>query len=380
MSLADELAATERTKLSLGKIADMLERQGIDLAEIGTVKRVSLYQTLTKNADGDAETHDLAAIQFSPAWADGPQWPVIVQAPAVKMPVRTVKPRPADGWRVAVILPDIQIGYYRDVDGTLQPTHDEQALAVAMAITRSINPDEVVLLGDNLDLPEMSKYRHTPAFAQTTQASINRATVLAAQVCDAAPNARRRWLAGNHEERLPNFLLDNAKAAFGLRRGGTPDAWPVMSVPHLCRFDDSGMEYVPGYPAGHLWLNERLKVIHGTKAKSNASTAHAYLATEKVSVLFGHIHRREWAERTRDDWDGPKTIMAASPGCLARVDGAVPSTKGGNDLDGRPMTVAEDWQQGIGVVRYEVDGDHRFFYEQVAIHGGAAMYHGKVFA
>ena len=127
MSLADELAATERTKLSLGKIADMLERQGIDLAEIGTVKRVSLYQTLTKNADGDAETHDLAAIQFSPAWADGPQWPVIVQAPAVKMPVRTVKPRPADGWRVAVILPDIQIGYYRDVDGTLQPTHDEQA-------------------------------------------------------------------------------------------------------------------------------------------------------------------------------------------------------------------------------------------------------------
>jgi hypothetical protein len=44
------------------------------------------------------------------------------------------------------------------------------------------------------------------------------------------------------------------------------------------------------------------------------------------------------------------------------------------------LTVAEDWQQGIGVVRYEVDGEHRFFYEQVAIHGGTAMYHGKVFA
>jgi hypothetical protein len=71
--------------------------------------------------------------------------------------------------------------------------------------------------------------------------------------------------------------------------------------------------------------------------------------------------------------------MAASPGCLARVDGAVPSTKGGSDLDGRPLTVAEDWQQGIGVVRYEVDGEHRFFYEQVAIHNATAMYHGKVF-
>ena len=44
MSLADELAATERTKLSLGKIADMLERQGIDLAEIGITRGIFIHQ------------------------------------------------------------------------------------------------------------------------------------------------------------------------------------------------------------------------------------------------------------------------------------------------------------------------------------------------
>lgn len=83
---------------------------------------------------------------------------------------------------------------------------------------------------------------------------------------------------------------------------------------------------------------------------------------------------------TNDDWDGPKTIMAASPGCLAKIDGAVPSTKGGTDLFGRPLTVTENWQSGIGVVTYEDTGDHRFFYEQVAFHSGNAMYGGKFYS
>jgi hypothetical protein len=199
--------------------------------------------------------------------------------------------------------------------------------------------------------------------------------MLCAELRRAAPNARIVWLAGNHEERLPNYVLDNAKAAFGLRRGNTPQSWPVLSVPFLCRFDDFGVEFLPGYPASAFWINQRLRVIHGDRAKSNGSTVHGYLANEKTSVICGHIHRREWAERTREDHDGPRTTLAASPGCLARIDGAVPSTKGGTDLDGRPLTRHEDWQQGAAVVRYHADG--RFAYEQVAIHDGWALYNGK---
>jgi hypothetical protein len=106
-------------------------------------------------------------------------------------------------------------------------------------------------------------------------------------------------------------------------------------------------------------------------------TAQRYLEREKVSVLYGHIHRREWAEQTREDHDGrPATILAASPGCLARIDGAVPSTRGGIDLDGRPIRRHENWQQGLGIVHYEPD-DGRFVYEQVAIHNGWAHYAGR---
>lgn len=365
----------QKTKV-LGDIAAMLERKNIALEDIGTIKRVSLYQSLTKNEEGDAEVHDLVALQFSPAFEDGPKWPVIQQGPAVQLPKVKIPKKRTKGFKTCVIVPDIQIGYFRNAEGNLEPTHDERAISIALAIITDLQPDLIVCVGDNLDLPEMGKYITYPAYAQTTQAAIDAATKLCAQMRAAAPGAVIRWLAGNHEERLPKYLIQNAAAAYGLRKGMTPDSWPVMTVPYLCRMDEFGVEYFPGYPASHCWINEKLRVIHGDKVNSNGMTATRYLNNEKVSVIYGHIHRIEMAYKTREDYDGPKTVMAASPGCLARIDGAIPSTKGGVDLDGRPLVRHEDWQQGLGVVTYEDTGEHKFSYESVLIYDGWCAFRG----
>lgn len=362
----------------LGRLADLLDRQGISIDEIGKVQRVSLYQSLTKNEEGEAEVHDLVGIQFSPTWESGPEWVPVDRGPAIRLPSSKAS-KARSGWPCAVVLPDCQIGFYRLPDGSLEPTHDERAISVSLAIVKAAQPDLVVLVGDNLDFPEFStKFRLSPAFAFTTQASIDRATILCAQVREAAPNARIVWLAGNHEERLPRLLLDNAKAAYGIRRGNDPESFPVMSVPYLCRMDEFGVQFHPGYPASNIWITDRLQVIHGDKVASNGSTAHKYLSHAKTSVIYGHIHRREWAERTRDDHDGPRTILAASPGCLCRVDGVVPSTKQGIDLDGRPLRRPEDWQQGLAVIPYDQETGN-FVYEQVAIRDGWAMWRGVEF-
>lgn len=380
MADLDELLAGNAKQPSkqstLGKLADLLERSGVDLDSVARVKTVRAWQGFYKDADGQAQTVDMHGIEFVPTFADGPAWPVVQQGPAVKLPANRTQAAKADGWRTAVVLPDIQVGYFRTAADELEPIHDERALAVALKIVAAERPDLVVLVGDNADFCELGRYRITPAFARTTQATIDRLTLLCAELRAAAPDARIVWLAGNHEERLPNYVLDNAAAAFGLRKGNTPESWPVLSVPYLCRFDDYGVEFVPGYPASHVWINDRLRVVHGDRVNSGGSTAHKYLGGEKTSVIFGHVHRREYAARTREDRDGAKEIMAASPGCLARIDGVVPSTKGGTDLDGRPVTRHEDWQQGLAVVRYQ-DGDGMFTYHNVAIHDGWAMWHGK---
>ena len=363
------------TRQTIGKLAQLLDRQNIDIDQIGDIKKISVYQSLTKDAEGEAQVHDLVGIQISPSWETGPEWPVVQPGPIIKLPKSsTTKKKTA--LKTCVVLPDMQIGYFRNKEGELEGTHDERAISIALEITNDINPEMVVMVGDNLDLPELGKYRLSPAFQQTTQASIDRATEICAETRAAAPNAKISWLAGNHEERLTSFMLDNAMAAFGIRQGKHPESWPVLSIPNLCRLDDFNIEYLSGYPASTVWINEHIKVIHGDLVRSGSSTAMAYLKREKISVIYGHIHRREWAEMTREDYDGPKTVTAASPGCLARIDGAVPSTKGGTDLDGRPLKRYENWQQGLAVVQYE-EGDGKFNMEMVTIREGWSLYRDK---
>ena len=365
---------------NIATIAELFEKRGIDPAEVGDLKKVSFYQTVTKDPDGEYVVHDLTAVQFTPSWDNGPKWPVITQGPSYATPKPTTKVRKATDFQTAVIVPDIQIGFYRGPEGTLEPTHDEAAMSVALAMITDIKPDEIVLVGDNLDLPEMGKYLTYPTYQQTTQAAIDRASLFCAQLRKAAPDADITWLAGNHEERMPKYIATNAMAAYGLKRANQPESWPVLSVPFLVRMDEYDIVYKPGYPAADYWLNEKLRIIHGDRVKSNGSTAHVYLNQEKTSVIYGHIHRIETAYKTREDYDGPRTIMAASPGCLARIDGAIPSTKGGVDLDGRPLTRHENWQQGLGVVTYEKKGQAKFTYECIPIYGGWAMRNGKEYA
>lgn len=304
-------------------------------------------------------------------------WQPITKGTPFQIRASRAKPLESD-WQNAVILPDMQIGYFRNRNGDLEPLHDEQAMQIALEVVIDAKPAQIILLGDNLDLPDFStKYRKTPAFQQTTQEAINRATTYCAMLRANAPQAQIVWLGGNHEERLQNYIVDNALAAFGLKRGNsTADDFPVLSIPYLCRLDQSKVEYKSGYPSGVHWITPRLRAIHGHYVASSGSTAHKYLNAEKTSVIYGHIHRREWAERSREDYDGVKVILAASPGCLARIDGVVPSTKQGVDLDGRPLRRIEDWQQGLAVVHYcTKTGD--FVYEQIAIHSGRAMWRGK---
>jgi hypothetical protein len=379
----NHMEAIEETQARLGKIADLITESGISIDSIGKVEKITLgtYQALTKNAEGEAEIHDMerAAVVLSPSWQDGPEWPVVQQAPLtpINLVVNKSKNAQEDGWERAVILPDIQAGFFRDVSGALHPIHDEAAIDVALQTIAVVQPHRIIVVGDGADFAELSRFRGTPAFAQVMQATIDWVERFLAKLRALSPNAIIEWLEGNHEARLQNYILDNAIAAFGLKRANTPESWPVLSFPFLCRFDSHDVRYVGAYPAGEIWVNDRLRVIHGDKVSQN-STAHKYLDEDRVSTVYGHVHRREWAERTRHTREGPRTILAASPGCLCRTDGAVPSTHQGVDLDGIPVTRYENWQNGVMVVEY-LPGDSQFALEQVAIHQGWARYRGQEF-
>jgi len=344
----------------LEALAAHLEDSGISVEEIGRISKMGGYQSIAKLRDADGIDElvksDLFKWEISPKFEEGPDWPVVDRGPAVKVSARKTSTKAPSEWTTDFIWPDTQIGYFRDVDGELVPTHDEGAIDVALQLLRAVAPSRMVRVGDDLDLPDLGKYRQSPAFSGTTQAALDRNTILGAEQRQAiGSDGEIFYIAGNHEERFSNYLLDNALAAFGLRKGRFPDeapsAWPVMSIPYLCRLDDFGIEYRPGYPAADVELGPGFRIVHGHYVNARGQTASKYLDREKVSVVYGHIHRREYLARTFVIDGKPVEIFAASPGCLARTDGAVPSMKGGTDLDGRPIIRkgGEDWQQGVAV-------------------------------
>lgn len=368
---------------ALGAIKDMLDRNNIDLEEIGSIEKIKMYQAAAKDADGEFQVKDLIGFQINPKWESGPEWPVVQQAkPTVIKATERKNRAPLKGWETAVVLPDPQIGYRMYENGELDPYHEESAMDVAIQIIEyldhEVGVNQVVNLGDFLDLPQQGKYDQEPMFAHTTQLAIDAGHVFLARQRAAAPDAKVVVIEGNHDRRMQKFITLNAMSAFGLKRANVPDSWPVMSLPYLLRLDELDVEYIDAYPAGAHWINEKLRAIHGDKVRSNGSTAAGYTnEMPHISTIFGHIHRQEIQSRTTFDRLGKIKSMAISPGCLCRVDGAVPSVKGSTHIDGRPATYYENWQQGISVITYKPEGS--FHVELVHIDDGKTLYRGQEF-
>ena len=87
----------------------------------------------------------------------------------------------------------------------------------------------------------------------------------------------------------------------------------------------------------------------------------------------------EQQSKTIFDRDQAIKSVAFSPGCLCRVDGAVPSVKGGVDGKGQALQYFENWQQGVSVIFYKDGDDDSFHFDQVHIHKGKTMYRGQEF-
>lgn len=373
---ADGVKSTDKAT-GLGAVADLLKRNDIDPADVGKVQRISVWES------GD---NDRVAVQLSPTWEDDPDWPVV--QPATPAIVRYGKrPSPLnDEYHRTVLFPDPQIGYWRNLDnGELIAMHDEEAMAVALNITRAVRPDRIVHLGDFLDLAEFSsKFAVHPEFAFTTQAAIDRGhtflaecrAILGPQEEGSDPNLY--LIAGNHDDRLGLAILNNAKAALRLRRADTPESWPAMSVPNLLALDAIGCEYISGYPAGSL------KLADGNKSQTPLYAVHergldvAKVAKQqRQSYVQGHAHRVAMHSETYELDGAAIDVEAWSLGSLCRRDGYVPSVKGAPDERGAPVKRFESWQQAVGVLTVAPDGSWTM--EAIRIRDGRAFYGGKVY-
>ena len=336
-----------------------------------------MSERIVQGADGEIVTSATTTLSLSPQWETGPDWPVVQPAKPTVIKYSAAKPNKKPHQKISAIIPDPQIGYWRLSDGEMVPMHDEAAMDVVLQILADVKPDRAVNLGDFLDASEWSsKFVVYPEFVLTTQNSIDRGHLfLAEQRAALGPDAEIDLLGGNHDDRLGIAVAKNAMAALRLRQANQPESWPVLSIPFLLRLDELGVNYVGSYPAGRIKLAEAvgeqtpLYALHGEKLdmKKQANS-------ERQSTIQGHTHHVSVHMETYE-YDGkPQQVQSWTIGCLCRIDGAVPSTKGGIDEFGRPYKRQESWQHAMAML---VETEQGWWIEPIMIHDGVAYYRGK---
>lgn len=328
---------------NVDKVAELLERSGIDADNIERVTRVNVWQGFIKNKDEEIETTDLTSVQFIPT-RDTEHSFINQAAPTIIRPSKRLKPTRSDS--VSVILPDMQIGYRND-----EAFHDERCLTLGLAACRELKPDNIVLLGDNLDQPTQSRFDNQgKGWTDRIQPALDRLHSYLAQLRADNPDANMVVHWGNHDIRLKKQIQKFNAELLGLRRANAEEELGVLSLQYLLRTEELGITSIDSYPRGVYWLEDNLLTTHGHVVRSSGNSAQAVLTNAEASVIFGHVHRIEVATKTVALRGIARTIQAVTPGTFARIDGSVPSNNyTTNDRD-ETVKGYDNWQNGLAVV------------------------------
>lgn len=331
------------------------QRQYIENGELVS-EIYGTYQMLAKDEDGVPQIYTLERHSTKkrplPETEDITELLVRQAPPSRITPSRRRKPSRTD--KTAFVVPDVQIGFRGETE-----FHDETVIGLGMAALREVQPDEVILIGDTIDAPSLSRWPQDRAWVGSVQRGIDRTHSLLAQLRSNAPDAQIHYLEGNHELRLTDYIKKNAAELLGLRRASAERELGVLTMQHLLRTQELDVNYHAGYPNADLWLEDNLRAAHGVHTRRSGETARKYVNESEVSTVFGHSHRIEYAERTVPTRNGHKTVKAASFGTWSKITGEVPHGRQSFDETGDHVPRAMNWQQSAGgIVQHNPENHH----------------------
>ena len=208
--------------------------------------------------------------------------------------------RPAGGGRLRTIaiLPDAHV-----------PEHDRLAWSAVRQWIRESQPDEIIILGDFLELASVSMHGGSADLVrlETDIAAGNKALD---ELRSDAPLAETVFMEGNHETRLNRFLFSFAPALYG-----------SLSVEKGLRLEERGIRWVP--EDQQPIARGSLDLIHGQQMPGMGGLYHARKLIDTYgrpgrTVVCGHYHRPQTLTKPgHPDFGGYECGVAL--GCLRTI-------------------------------------------------------------
>ena len=217
-----------------------------------------------------------------------------------------------------VVVPDLQVPY-----------HDPVAVKNVAAYIKAVRPDSVVTLGDEIDLPQISRWtENTPGwYEQTLAADRDEAVEVLWSLVEHTKDAH--MIRSNHTDRLYNVIMKKIPAFLAL---------PELRFEKFMKLDELGITY----HKKPYNVAKGIIALHGDEQSVKPTPGLTALEAARrhgISVICGHTHRA-----------GQSAFTEASGGKIGRI---LRGWEGGHLMDVRQAHYTKgtmNWQQAFIVI------------------------------
>lgn len=217
-----------------------------------------------------------------------------------------------------VVVPDLQVPY-----------HDPIAVKNVAAYIKAVRPDSVVTLGDEIDLPQISRWQEsTPGwYEQTLAADRDEAVEVLWSLVEHTKDAH--MIRSNHTDRLYNVIMKKIPAFLAL---------PELRFEKFLKLDELGITYHKKPYA----VARGIIAVHGDEQSVKPQPGLTALEAARrhgISVICGHTHRA-----------GQSAFTEASGGKIGRI---LRGWESGHLMDVRQAHYTKgtmNWQQAFIVI------------------------------
>lgn len=257
------------------------------------------------------------------------------------------------------------------------PNEDPQTWRIYLRAIIDLDPDDVLLLGDVMDLEPCTSHRPTGAtavFDVEDECAYTRRRLR--QVNEALMRADRKYRKGKPKRgRRCIYMMGNHEARFARSKGGVDPVWrrTIDALPAMLELDDLGWEWAE-IPLDTDWRtgkkrkntqpikNGELFLHHGESFSVNH--ARAQTLKRAVSQLYGHTHRAQQVYTTFPDPEtgGTRVVHVTGLPCGCRLFAPWTAQPG-----------MSDWVNGFGVIEHVAE--FRFVYNVVLRHDRDGIAH-----